>query len=195
MGGALGRNWLGLANISDAGYKLNNIDGVSLKSESSNEFYFNLIEKILPIHKNNLGITTGLGFDWHNYFLDNNTHLLEVNDVTDVYPAPAGVNYEYSRLRTFHITVPLMLEWQPTFGQNHKFFVTGGVVGGVNTFASYKVKYKDPQWKFSKTCRKQRPEYRTTEPQFLSVSWAMAIGAFMPNTLLSACSSRGKDLM
>lgn len=138
-----GIGW-GFANISDAGYKLNNIDGVSLKSESSNEFYFNLIEKILPIYKNNLGITTGLGFNWHNYFLDNNTHLLEVNDVTDVYPAPAGVNYEYSRLRTFHITVPLMLEWQPTFGRNHKFFVTGGVVGGVNTFASYKVKYKDP---------------------------------------------------
>lgn len=137
-----GLGW-GFANISDANYKLNNIDGVSLKSESSNEFYFNLIEKILPIYRNNLGLTTGLGFDWHNLFLDNNTHLLEVNDLTDVYPAPADVKYEYSRLRTFHITVPLMLEWQPTFGRNHELFVTAGVVGGVNTFASYKVKYKD----------------------------------------------------
>ena len=137
-----GIGW-GFANISDANYKLNNIDGVSLKSESSNELYFNLFEKILPIYKNNLGFTTGLGFDWHNYFLDNNTHLLEVNNVTDVYAAPVGVNYEYSRLRTFQLTVPLMLEWQPTFGKNHEVFVTAGVVGGVNTFASYKVKYKD----------------------------------------------------
>lgn len=137
-----GIGW-GFANISDANYQLNNIDGLSLKSESSNEFYFNLIEKILPIYKNNLGITTGLGFDWHNYFLDNNTHLLEVNNVTDIYDAPAGVDYEYSRLRTFQINIPLLIEWQPTFGKNHKAFVTAGVVGGVNTFASFKVKYED----------------------------------------------------
>jgi hypothetical protein len=137
-----GLGW-GFANISDVNYKLNNIDGVSLKSESSNEFYFNLSEKILPIYKNNLGITTGLGFDWRNLYLDNNTHLLEVNDLTDVYPAPADIKYEYSRLRTFNITVPLMLEWQPTFGRNHELFVTAGVVGGVNTYASHKVKYKD----------------------------------------------------
>lgn len=137
-----GIGW-GFANISDADYKINNIDGLSLKSESSNEFYFNISEKIIPIYRNNLGLTTGLGFDWHNYFLDYNTHLLDIDNVTDVYAAPAGVNYEYSRLRTFQITVPLMLEWQPTFGKNHEIYVTAGVVGGVNTFASYKVKYKD----------------------------------------------------
>ncbi|HLP05022.1 MAG TPA: hypothetical protein VK152_06310 [Paludibacter sp.] len=138
-----GIGW-GFANISDANYKLNDIDGVSLKSESSSEFYFNLFEKIIPVYKNNLGFTTGLGFDWHNYFLDNNTHLLEENNLTDVYAAPAGVVYEYSRLRTFQLTVPLTLEWQPTFGRNHETFVAAGVVGGVNTFASYKVSYKDP---------------------------------------------------
>ena len=137
-----GIGW-GFANITDQNYKLNNINGVSLKSESSNEFFFNLIEKIIPLYRNNLGITTGLGFDWHNYFLDMNTHLLEVNGVTDVNPALTGVVYEYSRLRTFHITVPLMLEWQPAFGKNQKCFMSAGVIGGVNTFASYKVKYKD----------------------------------------------------
>lgn len=137
-----GIGW-GFANISNQNYKLNNISGISLKSESSNEFFFNLIEKIIPIYRNNIGITTGLGFDWRNYFLDMNTHLLEVNGVTDIYPAPAGVEYEYSRLRTFHITIPLMLEWQPAFGKNQKCFVSAGVIGGVNTFASYKVKYKD----------------------------------------------------
>lgn len=36
-----------------------------------------------------------------------------------------------------------MLEWQPALGRNHKFFMSAGVIGGVNTFASYKVKYKD----------------------------------------------------
>jgi len=137
-----GIGW-GFANIADQNLKMNNIQGITLKSESSNEFFVNLIEKILPVYRNTFGLTTGIGFDWHNYFLDMNTHLVEVGGITNVYDAPAGVKYEYSRLRTFHITVPLMLEWQPTFGRNHKFFMSAGVIGGVNTFASYKVKYKD----------------------------------------------------
>ncbi|MDO9635191.1 MAG: outer membrane beta-barrel protein [Paludibacter sp.] len=137
-----GIGW-GFANIADQNLNFNNIDGVSLKSESSNEFFFNLIEKILPIYRNNIGLTTGLGFNWRNYFLDMNKHMVEVDGITDVYNAPADVNYEYSRLRTFHLTIPLLLEWQPTFGRSQKFFVSAGVIGGVNTFASYKVKYKD----------------------------------------------------
>ena len=137
-----GIGW-GFANIADQNLKMNNIHGISLKSESSNEFFVNLIEKILPVYRNTFGLTTGIGFDWHNYFMDMNTHLVEVDGITNVYAAPSGVNYEYSRLRTFHITVPLMLEWQPTFGRNHKFYMSAGVIGGVNTFASFKVNYKD----------------------------------------------------
>lgn len=141
-----GIGW-GYANISNADYKINDIDGVSLKAESSNEFYVNLIEKILPIYRNNLGLTSGFGMSWHNYFLDNNTHLLEENNKTDVYPAPSGVTYDYSRLRVFQLNVPLLLEWQPTLGKNHKMYVAAGVIGGVNTMASYKVKYKDANGK------------------------------------------------
>ena len=137
-----GIGW-GFVNIMDKDNKMNNINGLSLKSESSNEFFINLFEKIMPIYRNNLGLTTGLGFDWHNYFLDMNTHLVEVNGVTGIYAAPDGVNYNYSRLRTFHITIPLLLEWQPTFGKNHGFFVSAGAIGGINTFADYKVQYKN----------------------------------------------------
>jgi len=137
-----GIGW-GFANITDASYRMNNVDGVWLKSESSNEFFWNMSEKILPIYRNCIGITTGLGISWHNYFLDMNTHLLEVNGITAVYPALAGINYEYSRLRAFQINVPLLLEWQPNLGRNHRLFVVGGVIGGLNASASYKVKYKD----------------------------------------------------
>lgn len=137
-----GIGW-GFANISDANYNINNIGNLSLKAESSNEFYVNLIENILPLYRNNLGITTGLGLNWRNYFLDMNTRLLEIDGITDVYYAPEGINYEFSRLRTFHLTVPLLLEWQPGSGKKNRFFIAAGVVGGVNTFASHKVKYKD----------------------------------------------------
>jgi len=137
-----GIGW-GFLNVTDKNNKMNNVEGVSLKAESSNEFFINLFEKIMPIYRNNLGLTTGLGFDWHNYFLDMNTHLLEEKGITGVYNAPDGVNYDYSRLRTFHITIPLLLEWQPTFGKSHSFFVSAGAIAGINTFADYKVKYKD----------------------------------------------------
>ena len=137
-----GIGW-GFANIADQHLSINNISGLSLKPESSNEFFINLIEKITPIYRNNIGITSGLGFNWRNYFLDMNTHLLEKNGITGVYPADSGVNYQYSRLRTFQLTVPVLLEWQPTLGNNHKLFVVAGVIAGVNTFTSYKVKYND----------------------------------------------------
>lgn len=141
-----GIGW-GFANISDASYKINNIDGLSLKPESSNEFYVNLFEKILPIYRNNLGLTSGLGMSWHNYFLDYNKHLVEENDITVIKNADAGITYDYSRLRVFQVNVPLFLEWQPTFGRNHKLFLTAGIVGGVNAASTFKVKYKNAEGK------------------------------------------------
>jgi len=135
-----GIGW-GFLNITD-GNQLNNINGVSIQSEKANEFYFNLSEKILPIYRNNLGLTTGLGFNWKTLYLDTNQYFTEVNGVTELGNL-SGSSVYYSRLRMFYITVPLLLEWQPTFGSNRKFFVSAGVIGGINTMASSKAKYKD----------------------------------------------------
>lgn len=136
-----GFGW-GFANISNNSFALNNIDGVSLKSELSNEFYFNPIEKILPVIGSSVGLTTGLGVSWRNYHLDMNQRLLEVNNVTGVYDAPPGITYTYSRMRLFAINVPLLLEFQHKLGSKRLFFVSAGVVGGVNTSSSYKLKYE-----------------------------------------------------
>jgi len=133
---------LGFANISNASFKINNIDGVSLKSGSSSEFFVNLIEKILPIYKNRLGITTGLGFNWRTYSLDYNTHFVNNNGLTNVYDAPVGVKYEYSKLKTAHITLPILLEWQPG-GLHDNFFVSAGIICGVKTYSVSKIKFKN----------------------------------------------------
>lgn len=135
-----GLGW-GFLNVTD-GNQLNNINGVSIQSEKANEFYFNLAEKILPIYRNNLGITTGLGFNWKTFYLDTDQYFSEVNGVTTLQNLSGSPVY-YSRLRMFYITVPLLFEWQPTVGSNRKFFISAGVVGGVNTMASSKAKYKD----------------------------------------------------
>ena len=137
-----GLGW-GFANISNDQYQINNINGVSLKSESSREFFFNIAEKILPVFKNNLGLTSGFGFNWKTYYLDTNQYFAEVNGITALYNAPDDVNYIYSRLRMLYLTVPLLLEWQPDFGKRKNFFLSAGVVGGVNTMASFKARYKD----------------------------------------------------
>jgi len=137
-----GIGW-GFANIADMNFKINDINGVSLKSQSSNEFYINLTERIIPIYKNNIGVTTGFGMGWHNYFLGANTHLVDNGSATMVVPAPTGITYETSRLRTFQLTVPLLLEWQPTFQRDHKCYLSAGVIGCVNTFSSYRVEYND----------------------------------------------------
>lgn len=137
-----GIGW-GFANFANADLQINNVGGISLKSELSNEFYFNPIEKIVPIIGSNLGLTTGLGLNWRNYHLDMNTHLKEENDVVGVYAEPAGINYTFSRLRVFSLTVPALLEFQHNLGTKHTFFISAGVVGGVNTSASYRVKYTE----------------------------------------------------
>ena len=136
-----GIGW-GFANISNPSFKINNIDGVSLKSGSSSEFFVNLIEKILPIYKNKLGITTGLGFNWRTYSMDYNTHFVNNNGLTNVYDAPVGVKYEYSKLKTAHITLPVLLEWQPG-GLDDDFFVSVGIICGVKTYSVSKIKFKN----------------------------------------------------
>lgn len=135
-----GLGW-GFANIADNGMAINNLEGISLRSEKSNEFYFNPFEKIIPISGNNLGITTGLGFTWRNYHLDNNQHLQEVNHVIEVVDATPGVNYKFSRFRTFGLSIPLLLEFQNHLGTKDLFFLSAGIVGNVNTYSSYRLKY------------------------------------------------------
>ena len=136
-----GISW-GFANFSNDAYAINNINGVSLKAEKSNELNLNIVEHILPIIGNSLGLTTGFGMTWRNYHLDLNQHLVEVNHIVEVQNAPVGINYTFSRFRTFGFTVPLLLEFQHKFGGHKLFFLSAGIVGNVNTFSSYRVKYE-----------------------------------------------------
>jgi hypothetical protein len=133
----------GLTNVTDELLNLSTIGAFDLDDIKSREFFLNFTDIILPLFRNNLGITSGLGFDWRNYYFTNNSHLVQTAGVVSTAPAPEGINYKYSRLRTVYLTIPLMLEWQPTFGDNHKSYLAAGVVGGIRTLAASKVKYED----------------------------------------------------
>ncbi len=128
------------------GVRFNDIDGVTLKAECSNEFYINPIEVSLSLYKKNLMIYTGFGLSWKNFYFDNDTRLVEQNDITVVQSAPAGTTYKKSRLRVFSLNMPLALEWQQKVGR-HRVYVSTGILAGFNLFRSQKLKYKDANGK------------------------------------------------
>ena len=133
---------LGFANISDKSLKMTNVNGVNIDASSSHEWFLNFGGHTLPIYRNNLGITTGFGINWLNLRLDKNTYLADIDGVTGVYPAPEGIKYSLSRLMIVRINVPVLLEWQ-TAVNRRKVFFSAGIVGGVKTFSSFLVKYKE----------------------------------------------------
>ena len=118
-------------NFNDAG---------GIKADFSNEFTFNPIGYSLPVIKGYAGITTGIGMTWRNLHLGNNSHLVNNNGITEAAPAPEGISYYSSRLRVFGFNMPLYLEIHP-LGKS-EFYIMGGALLGINTFTSYKVKYK-----------------------------------------------------
>ena len=147
---------LGFANIADRSLNMTNVDGVTVDAGSSHEWFINIGEKIVPVYRNKIGITTGIGMSWLNLRLDNNTRLIDVDGVTGVYPAPENV--QLSRLMITRINVPLLLEWQPA----KKAFVSAGVVGGVKTFSSFLVKYREVTGTGNRTVKEKDRGLNTT---------------------------------
>jgi hypothetical protein len=134
----------GLSNIVTADYAFATFDGAQIKADKSFEWTLNTNEFIAPLISNVIGITSGFGMTWRNYYMEDNVQMEEVNGYMTVLPAsPAGMIYKSSRLRSFHLTVPLFLEIQPTFAGHHDLFITAGVVGGFKAFSNYKIKYLD----------------------------------------------------
>lgn len=119
------------SNFNDAG---------GMKVVFSNEFTFNPIGYSLPVIKEYVGITTGIGMIWRNLHLGNNSHLVNNNGITIPQAAPEGISYYSSRLRIFELNMPLYLEIHPL--RKSEFYIMGGALFGINTFSSYKVKYK-----------------------------------------------------
>jgi hypothetical protein len=146
--GTMESHWAGFSygrlTTADNHMNIGETAGIPLDKGKSNEVMFNIMDGIVPIIGHTFGLTSGFGFNWRSFHLDNNTHLIEdANGVTKAVQADGNTNYTYSRLRTLHLTVPLLLEWQPVFGKNKQFFMSAGVVGGWNVMSAYRVKYKN----------------------------------------------------
>ncbi len=169
----------------------NDVNG--MKTTFSQEFAFNPFGYTLPIVNQYFGLTTGLGMTWRNINLGNNTHLANIDGITVVESAPEGVNYSFSRLRIFDINFPVYLEYHPL--GNNKFHIMGGLLIGVNTFSSHKVKYKD---EFDKKITEIKGKDYNVNPFSVScvlqVGWRYiaVYGKYTPTKLFK--NSKGPDM-
>lgn len=123
------------------GVSLNKVSGVELDLNRSYEFNYNMIEHITPIIFHYLGISSGVGFSWRYYYLDNKTYFREDNNLVTVLSGDPTFKYKYSRLSNWYLTVPVMLELQLFKSSKYKPYVAAGVIGDIRLATSNKTKY------------------------------------------------------
>jgi len=78
------------------------------------------------------GIVTGLGLNFNDYKFKNRYTLSKnANGIIEPIELPEG-DFRLSKLSTGYLTAPLMLEFQiPGYNNNQRFFIAGGIIGGV----------------------------------------------------------------
>ena len=115
------------------------------KYQRSYQFNLNLWEQNINLINNHLGLITGVGFQWNNYFYDNNVFLH--NDSSMLY-GTYGDNenrtYEKSKLVVSYLSIPLMLEYQTNkYSRLDSFHATAGMIMGIRLNSHSKNIYND----------------------------------------------------
>ena len=94
-------------------------------------FNYNMFDLKFPIAGKQLGITTGLGFGYHNYSLRNNYVLAHTADT--IFAVQDTVfNFKSNKLQVGTISIPLLLDY--SFGKNFdkSYYMAVGVIGTYN---------------------------------------------------------------
>ena len=137
-------NWGGF----DFGFvSTNSSDEWSNKVLQSSSFGLNLFEYKLPIFKQYLGLTTGLGFNFRTITFQNkyamvstdSTILLQEGNPT-LYDSLASIRY--STFGQGFLQVPLLLDFSTKTRQAKSFSIAAGVVGGLRMYAVHQLRGK-----------------------------------------------------
>jgi hypothetical protein len=121
---------------------------MDLNHPKSVEVNLNFLEYSIVLQERYIGLVTGMGFSMNNYRFDNDV-TIDKDENGRIYPIDLTTrDPEKSKLTASYLTVPLMLEFQiPVNGRSNRFFISGGVVGGINIGSHTKVKYDDSKEK------------------------------------------------
>lgn len=137
---------MGLNNLSTEDFSLSlpaSDNFMNLNTGKSWNVNINFLQYGLGLIGNNVGIVTGLGFEFNDYRFDNNNTIMKDDNgmiVEDPYVLPL----EKSKFASSYLTVPLLLEFQvPTGKSNKRLFFSGGVIGGLKIGSHTKVVYRE----------------------------------------------------
>jgi hypothetical protein len=148
---------LGLNNYigSDKSFTLKPEDDfMNLRTSRSINVNLNLLQQSFGLIGNQFGFVTGLGFEFYNYFFENNNtieknsqgviiskFIYRENDPQQLDP----IHLDKTKLSMTYLTVPLLLELQfPGHLTNSKRLrVSGGILGGLKLRSHTKYVYED----------------------------------------------------
>lgn len=125
------------ANVDYKGYSTANF--MDLNHNKSMEVNINLFKLSFGLQKNenNIGLVTGLGFNFNDYRFSND-YTIGNNDGYIVAVPVSDSRLEKTKLSTGFVTVPLLLEFQ--LPRESGLWVNFGVIGGMKMGSHTKVK-------------------------------------------------------
>ena len=123
---------LTLSREGDASY-------MDLNTGRSTAVNLNFAQFSLGFGSSYIGVVTGMGIEFNNYFFDNNNTIAEIDDQVVGVPLD-GENLAKSKLTTTFLRVPLFLEGQfPRTNRGRRVFISAGLVGGFKLGSHTKV--------------------------------------------------------
>lgn len=116
--------YVGYSQLAD-GINFSEADDIDLVASKTWEWGINLFEGGIRL-SHNWALTGGLGFGYNSFRLDGSYGFVEVDGITDIYPSPADVEYRRSRLRYYHLRLPISFEWQSKLNRRGPLFFSLG---------------------------------------------------------------------
>ncbi len=128
--------FVGFSSMTNADHGLHSTFG------SSVEIGFTPISIEGPILTENLGIVFGLGFAWRNYRMTGKTRFVKNGNQLSLDSYPENADIQFSRIKTFSLTVPLLLEGHHRLSKKSNLWIQAGPLINFTTYASMKTRYK-----------------------------------------------------
>jgi hypothetical protein len=146
-----GFEW-GINNFLDNDFTLSREgDAAYMDLNTSRSWVINLnfAQYSLGFGTSHIGLLTGLGFEFNNYYFDGDNSIVEENDQVVELPIIDTTNsLSKSKLTTTFLRIPLLLEFQfPNTVRSKRGYISAGLITGLKLGSHTKVVYKDDSGK------------------------------------------------
>lgn len=143
--------YYGFVNFADTDYAMYEGDKfMELDWSHSFALQFNVFKhSINLVPRNNFGLVWGVGFEYQRLRFEDNDRSITCENhqiiPVDLHEKLNSTNIKRSSFKNLYLTIPLMLELQLPAASHHRFYVSGGVMGGLRMHSKTKVIYKDTE--------------------------------------------------